>query len=79
MSAKTWRPQLLHLKIIEVLERRGSLTDAELYNLLKEFYEDLSFSELNKALMDMEITGHVHVSTLTKGRKRIELVRKETR
>jgi len=79
MSAKTWRPQLLHLKIIEVLERRGSLTDAELYNLLKEFYEDLSFSELNKALMDMEITGHVRVSTLTKGRKRIELVRRETR
>lgn len=50
------------------------MTDVELYDLLKERYEDIGFGNLNQTLMGMEIEGKVHVSTLTRGKRRVELV-----
>jgi hypothetical protein len=77
MSIKTWRPHPLYTTIVEILERKGSLTDVELYDLLKEAYGDIGFGNLNKTLMRMEIEGKVYVSSLTKGKRRVEL-RKES-
>jgi len=76
---KTWRPHPLYVTIVEILEKRGPLTDVELYDLLKEDHEDIGFGTLNQTLMRMEIEGKIYVSTLTKGKRRIELVKgKET-
>lgn len=79
MAIKTWKPHPLELTIVEVLEKKGAVTDAELFDLLKEIHEDLGFGVLNQALMRMEIEGKVMVSSLTRGKRRVELVkRKET-
>ncbi len=79
MSIKTWKPHPLYTKIVETLERKGPLTDLELYDLLKESYEGMGFGDLNKNLMRMEIEGKIYVSALTKGKRRIELIeRKES-
>ena len=65
--------------MVEILEKRGSLIDVELYDLLKESYEDIGFGKLNKTLMKMEIQGKVYVSTLTRGKRQVELIKgKET-
>jgi len=65
--------------IVEILERKGPLTDVELYDLLKESYESLGFGNLNKTLMRMEIEGKIYVSALTRGKRRVELIeRKES-
>jgi len=74
MSMKTWRPHPLYVTIVEILEK-GPLTDVELYDLLKEGREDIGFGTLNQTLMRMEIEGKIYVSTLTKGKRRIELVK----
>lgn len=50
------------------------MTDVELYDLLKESYGDVGFGNLNQTLMRMEIEGKIHVSTLTRGKRRVELV-----
>ena len=73
MSIKTWRSHPLDTAVLEILERKGPLTDIELYDLLKENYEDIGFGSLNKTLMKMEIAGKVYVSTLTRGKRRVEL------
>ncbi|MEM2669734.1 MAG: hypothetical protein QW188_06855 [Candidatus Bathyarchaeia archaeon] len=75
MAAKTWKAQPLHIAVIEVLERKGSLSDVELLEALKSSsaYKDLNFNELNKVLMKMEIAGIILVSSLTKGRRLIQL------
>jgi len=73
MSVKTWSPHPLYVEIAELLERRGALTDEELYGLLRESREDISFGALNKTLMEMEIRGKVYVSTLARGKRRVEL------
>ncbi|MEM2513316.1 MAG: hypothetical protein QXU81_03230 [Candidatus Bathyarchaeia archaeon] len=78
MAVKTWKVQPLHMVVIEILEKKGSLTDAELHETQKSTsaYKDLSFDELNKVLMRMEIAGLISVSSLTKGRRLVQLTKK---
>ena len=77
MSIKTWKPHPLYTTIVEILERKGPLTDVELYDLVKENYEGMGFGDLNKTLMRMEIEGKIYVSTLTKGKRRVELIERK--
>ncbi|RLI44707.1 hypothetical protein DRO69_06765 [Candidatus Bathyarchaeota archaeon] len=72
---KTWRPHPLYVTIVEILKKKGSLTDIELYDLLKEKHGgEMTFGIVNKTLMNMEIEGKIYVSTFTRGKRRIELI-----
>jgi Fe2+ or Zn2+ uptake regulation protein len=69
-----WTTQPLHTALVEILYKKGgALTDVELYKALEKAYGKLSHRELNKTLMRLEIHGVVHVSHLTKNKKRVEL------
>ena len=71
---KYWSALPLHTCIIEILfKKRGVLTDSELYQALSKSYGDLSYRELNKTLMKLELHGIIHVFRLTKNIRRIEL------
>ena len=70
---KTWKSHPLYTQIKEFLERKGPMTDVDLYDLLKGTHEGVGFSELNKTLMKMEIEGSIYVSARTKGKRRVEL------
>jgi len=79
MAEKTWKSRPLDLTIVETLEKKGPMTDTELLDILKETYSDLGFGMLNQTLLKMEVLGKVYVSSLTKGKRRVELVkRRET-
>lgn len=73
---KTWKPHPLYTQIKEFLERKGPMTDADLFDLLKGTHEGVGFSELNRTLMQMEIKGAIFVAERTKGKRRVELVEK---
>ncbi|MFB0501913.1 MAG: hypothetical protein ACETVP_05525 [Candidatus Bathyarchaeia archaeon] len=75
MSVKTWKPRPLYLAIVETLTKRGPLTDMELFDALKESYEDIGFGDVNQTLMEMEIKGKIYVSSLARGKRRVELVK----
>jgi len=66
------------MAIVEILEKKGSLTDVDLLEALKSVsqFKDLSFNELNKTLMRMEIAGLILVSSFTKGRRLVQLSKK---
>lgn len=76
MAEKTWKSRPLDLTIVETLEKKGPMTDTELLDLLKETYSDLGFGMLNQILLKMEVLGKVYVSSLTKGKRRVELVKR---
>ncbi len=76
MTMKNWKPHPLYTQIKEFLERKGPMTDVDLYDLVKGSYEGVGFSELNKTLMRMEIEGIIYVSAHTKGKRRVELIQK---
>ena len=50
------------------------MSDIELLNNLEKEGVQITESDLNKTLLDLEIFGLVRVSWLTKDKKRIELV-----
>jgi hypothetical protein len=64
----------LHTLLVETLESQGSLIDTQLLKLLKKSNSDFNERAFNKLLLRLELEGLIHVSALTKNRRRIELV-----
>ena len=60
--------------VLEKIKEVGNLSDTELLNNLEKEGAQITESDLNKTLLDLEIFGLVRVSWLTKDKKRIELV-----
>ena len=60
--------------VFEKIKEVGNLSDTELLNNLEKDGVQLTVSDLNKTLLDLEIFGLVRVSWLTKDKRRIELV-----
>jgi len=73
LSTKTWKSHPLYTTIVEILERKGPLTDVELFELIKGSHGEAGFGDLNRTLMQLEIRGKVYVSTHTKGKRMVEL------
>jgi Fe2+ or Zn2+ uptake regulation protein len=61
------------LAIVEVLQRKGALADEDLLDEVKESYGEVSFRELNSALLKLELSGILRVTRLMKGKRRVEL------
>ena len=65
----------LHTLLVETLDsNKGSLNDTQLFKLLKKSNRDLSDRIFNKVLLRLELEGLIQVSTLTKKKRRIDLV-----
>jgi len=79
LAVRTWHAHPLDLTIVEILEKKGAMTDGELFDVLRETHEDLGFGALNKTLMKMEVQGKIYVSSLTKGKRRVELMKLKER
>src|SRR5207245_9759331 len=73
---KIWSPRPMSLSIVEVLEKKGPMTDIDLLKQLKSDLGDVSFRELNRELMKLELAGILRVSRLTKGKRQVELTGK---
>ena len=76
---RVWGPKPLQLSVLDVIGRKGPLTDDELLKEIRNSKEDLSFRELNRILMKLEINGIVRVSRQMKGKRRVELVESHPR
>ncbi len=71
-----WNTLPLRNLIVTILQkRRGVILDDELVRILKkQLGSQPSDAELNRALMQLEINGIVHVSQITKSKRRIEII-----
>jgi len=76
LLVKTWKVQPLHLIVVEILEKKGSISDTELFEALKAFYKEIGFGALNRTLMKMEISRLIHVSSLAKGKRLVRLIKR---
>ena len=69
-----WEPIPLYTYIIELLEKKkGASTDDDLYKTLKERFGEIDSRTFNKALMKLEVSGLIRVSSLSKNMRNIEL------
>lgn len=70
--------RLLPLYTVVVLylrKNRGSSTDIDMLKALRKNDKDLTYSMINKTLFKLEIEGIIHVSTLKKNVKYVELIK----
>jgi DNA-binding PadR family transcriptional regulator len=68
-----WGPRPLQLLVLDLIGRKGPLTDDELLREIRNGKEDLSFRELNRILLKLEVNGLVRVSRQMKGKRRVEI------
>ena len=66
----------MELSIVEILEKKGAITDLDLQKDLKTNFGEVSFRELNSGLMRLELAGVLRVSRLMKGKRQVELIGK---
>jgi hypothetical protein len=66
----------MSLSIVEILEKKGSMTDIELMKELKSNFGEVSFREVNTGLMKLEMAGVLWVTRLMKGKRQVELTGK---
>ena len=70
---------LRNLVVAILNKRHGVILDDELRRMLKkEIGREPSEGELNAALMQLEINGLVHVSQITKTKRRVEVIKEGT-
>ena len=71
-----WKIMPLRSCILAVLDKRGGvILESDLEIPLKEMYGEYSESELNRALMGLENQGLIHVSWVSKTKRRIQKIR----
>jgi hypothetical protein len=71
---KTWKTRPAYFVMLEVLTKKGDLTDDELYAQLKSEFDDLGFKDFNDLLLKLEVSGKIRTSSMARGKRRIELV-----
>jgi hypothetical protein len=74
MPIKTWKTRPTYFVLLEILNRKGDMTDDDLFDALKEEFEDLGYEDFNELLMRLEVTGKIRTSSMARGKRRIELV-----
>lgn len=76
MANSIWISIPLKNLILNILDKRqGVILDDDLVRILEREYGELSPADLNRALMSLEINGKIHVSQITKTKRRIEKIR----
>ena len=73
-SVKTWKTRPPHFVLLEVLGKKGDMVDDDLFNQLKGEFEDLGYKDFNNLLLRLEISGKIRTTSMSRGKRRVELI-----
>jgi hypothetical protein len=59
---------------LEILNKKGDMTDDDLFSQLKEEFDDLGYKDFNEILMRLEVSGKIRTTSMSRGKRRVELV-----
>jgi hypothetical protein len=71
---KIWKTRPTYFVLLEILNKKGDMTDDDLFDALKEEFEDLGYKDFNELLMRLEVSGKIRTSSMARGKRRIELI-----
>jgi hypothetical protein len=74
MPIKTWKTRPAYFVLLEILNKKGDMTDDALFDALHEEFEDLGYKDFNELLMRLEVSGKIRSSSMARGKRRIELI-----
>jgi len=73
-AVKTWKTRPAFFVLLEILNKKGDMVDDDLFSQLKEEFDDLGYKDFNDILMRLEVSGKIRTSSLSRGKRRVELV-----
>jgi len=73
-AVKTWKTRPAFFVVLEILNKKGDIVDDDLFNQLKEEFEDLGYKDFNDILMRLEVSGKIRTTSVSRGKRRVELV-----
>jgi hypothetical protein len=73
-AVKTWKIRPAFFILLEILEKKGDMVDDDLFNQLKEEFEDLGYKDFNDILMRLEVSGKIRTTSMSRGKRRVELI-----
>jgi hypothetical protein len=74
LPIKTWKTHPAYYVLLEILKKKGAMTDAELFEALSEEFKDLGFKDFNELLMRLEVSSKIRITSMVRGKRRVELV-----
>ena len=74
MPTKTWKTLPAYFTLMDLLKKKGALPDTELYEALTDEFEDLGYKDFSDLLMRLEISGKIRVTSMSRGKRRVELL-----
>jgi hypothetical protein len=74
MPVKTWKTRPAYFVLLEILTKKGDMADDDLFSQLKEEFEDLGYKDFNNILMRLEVTSKIRTTSMSRGKRRIELI-----
>jgi len=74
VPAKTWKTRPAYFFLLETLQKKGSMSDADLFEALNAEYPDLGLKDFNELLMRLEISGKTRTTSMARGKRHIEPV-----
>ena len=73
-TIKTWKIRPAYFVVLEILNKKGDMVDDDLFTQLKEEFEDLGYKDFNDILMRLEVSGKIRTTSMSRGKRRVELV-----
>jgi hypothetical protein len=74
MPVKTWKTRPAYFVLLEILTKKGDMTDDDLFSQLKDEFDDLGYKDFNDILMRLEVSGKIRTTSMSRGKRRIELI-----
>ena len=73
MPVKTWKTHPSYFVLLEILSKKGDMTDEDLFSQLKGEFEDLGYKDFNNILLRLEVSGKIRTTSMSRGKRRVEL------
>jgi hypothetical protein len=74
MPVKTWKTRPAYFVLLEILTKKGDMTDDDLFSQLKEEFDDLGYKDFNDILLRLEVSGKIRTTSMSRGKRRVELI-----
>ena len=74
LPTKTWKTRSAYYVLIEILNKKGDMPETDLFNALVGEFEDLGYKDFVDLLLRLEVAGKIRTTSLSRGKKRVELV-----
>ena len=73
-AVKTWKTRPAFFVLLEILNKKGDMTDDDLFSQLRDEFDDLGYKDFNDILIPLEVSGKIRTTSLSRGKRRVELV-----